>query len=544
MTLPHRDNPYSFDQFLTRRNTFDYYRDDPFLRELVQKYSGDQWETLHQRLLEFSPRVSYRWRDLADNVARPEVLPRIQHYDGHNHRIDRIARPRETEILEREIFSQGLFSARTTPWEHFVKRFLLHQNGEFGVMCPLACTEGLIVLLKYYPDHDTPELDQILLHCKEGIDGDFGIGAQFMSEIQGGSDIPSNLLEARPDGKGYRLYGSKFFCSAMQADYAVVTARVTGSDKVGTFVAPAWLPGDKERERRNGYVINRIKWKMGTSELPTAEVEYQGAAAYAVGPVDRGVASAVGIVLTLSRLAVGSSSGGAMLRAVREALLYGRFRDVFGQKIQQFPLTARQLEEMAEAAQRTTAGAFKVYDMFLRQGRKLQVGLKSDEPVEVQKQRFNLRELILMQKISTAHECVDIIRKAMSIFGGHGVMEDFSSLPRLYRDAAVHELWEGPRNVLLTQIYRDLQRAARWYDPAEFAATVLNGAPGHQVEERVAQLNELLKKPVLSVPNRASLMAAGEWESFCGRFFRVYQEQALREVGGEQPTINESLTNE
>lgn len=77
-------------------------------------------------------------------------------------------------------------------------------------MCPLACTEGLIALIDHYPGHGSAELDRIYRHCREGIEGDFGIGAQFMSEIQGGSDIPSNLLEAVPEGRRYRLYGSKF----------------------------------------------------------------------------------------------------------------------------------------------------------------------------------------------------------------------------------------------------------------------------------------------------------------------------------------------
>ena len=95
-------------------------------------------------------------------------------------------------------------------------------------------------------------------------------------------------MEAEPDGRYYRVYGSKFFCSAVHADYAVVTAKVTGSEKVGTFIVPSWLPGDKEKEKRNGYVINRIKWKLGTVELPTAEIDFQGALAYPIGPTDRG----------------------------------------------------------------------------------------------------------------------------------------------------------------------------------------------------------------------------------------------------------------
>ena len=530
MSLPDRNNPYNFDAFLAQRDNFDFYRDDPFLQRIVRKYAGDERDQLHEKLLAFSPKVSFRWRDMADSIARPEVHPQMLHYDAHNHRIDRIVRPMETSVLEREIFSEGLFSSQTTPWEGFVKRLLIHQIGEFGVTCPLACTEGLVALTEHYPDHGVPELDRILQHCKEGIDGDFGIGAQFMSEIQGGSDIPSNLLEAVPDGKNYKLYGNKFFCSAMHADYAVVTAKVTGSEKVGTFIVPSWLPGDKSKERRNGYTINRIKWKMGTCELPTAEVDYNGAVAYAVGPTDKGVANAVGIVLTLSRIAVGISSGAAMLRAAREARMYSEFREVFGSKAGQFPLAARQIKAIVDTSQRTIAGAFKLYDTYIKLGRKLVPGLKTDEPLEVLKQRFILRELILMQKITTAYEAVDVIRTALSIFGGHGVMEEFSSLPRLFRDAIVNELWEGPRNVLLTQIYRDMQRATQWFDPAEFVSNALDGVPQEKVGQFSEALKRLLTRPVLTGVNADSLEAAGEWEEFCDDFFRTYQAQALAEA--------------
>ena len=531
------DNPYTFDAFLEKRMSYDFYRDDPFLQRTLKKHAASEWDSLHSKMLEFSPKVSFRWRDMADKIARPEARPYILHYDAHNHRVDRIVRPLETVAMENEVFSLGLFSRHITPWEQFTKRFLLYQLGEAGVTCPITCTDGLIALIEHYPDHGVPKLDRILAHCKEGIEGDFAIGAQFMSEIQGGSDIPANLLEAVPDGGNYRIYGNKFFCSAMQADYAVVTARVVGSQKVGTFVVPSWLPGNKDRECRNGCVINRLKWKMGTSELPTAEVDFNGAVAYAIGPVDRGVASAVGIVLTLSRIAVGVSSGATMLRAAREALMYSRFRDAFGMKIDQFPMAARQVRNLVETAQRTTAGAFRLFDLFIRLGSKLQPGLASGDPLETRKQRFNLRELILMQKVTTAYETVDVIRLAMSIFGGHGVMEDFSSLPRLFRDATVNELWEGPRNVLLTQIYRDLQRASEWYGPSEFIANILEGSPKELVDHFSSTLKKLLSRPMSGLDEEVMRMA-GEWEEFCDSLFRTYQKQALAEVG-EAPIINE-----
>ncbi|MFH0825135.1 MAG: acyl-CoA dehydrogenase family protein [Pseudomonadota bacterium] len=522
---------YSFGPFLEKVQRIDFYRDDPFLRKVTEHYAGDDWPLLDEKLLAFSPPVSFRLSDLASEAARPEFRPFLQHYDAYNNRVDRIVRCRETLIIEKEIFGEALFSDRTSPWERFVKRLVLHELGEIGVLCPIACTEGLIALIEAFPEGRHPEVERILMHCKEGMGGEFGIGAQFMSEIQGGSDIPANLLEAHPRGDRYELFGNKFFCSAIHADYGVVTAKVKGTDDIGTFVVPSWLPDDKELQKRNGYRINRLKWKMGTVELPTAEVDYDGAVAYAVGPVNRGVANVVGIVLTLSRIAVGIAGAATMLRATREAVVYSAFREAFGRKIGEFPLAAKQLKDIVRTTQRTTAGVFKVYDLYLRLGGRLQGGLNSDKEGDRKKARFNLRELIILQKLVTAYEAVDVIRKAISFFGGHGVIEDFSALPRLFRDATVNELWEGPRNVLLTQVFRDIQRAAAWYPPEEFVGSVLEGASKDTIRELSSSLKAFLQEPPLMGHDEAAMDRAGDWETYCEDLFRAYQERALEEVG-------------
>ncbi len=532
-SLANRDNPYSFDDFLEKLTHFDFYADDPFFQRCVKHYCADEWPALDLNLRAFSPNVSFRMRDLADHIARKERHPYLDHYDAHNHRIDRIVMPEEARILQKETFSQGLFSEKMSDWESFTKRFILNQLGEASVMCPLACTEGLIEIIAAYPEDRTQEVAKILRHCQEGVDGDFGLGAQFMSEIQGGSDIPSNVLEAVPDGDHYRLYGTKFFCSAAHADYTVVTAKVTGTEDVGTYVVPSWLPGNKEKEKRNGYRINRLKWKLGTAELPTGEIEYHGALAYAVGPTNRGVANAVGIVLTLSRITVGLSAAAAMLRAVREAFFYSEFRDVFGRKICQWPLANQQVRDLVEAVQRSIAGAFKIYDLFLRLGKKLQPGLASGESTDMQRARFKLRELIILQKICIAYEATDVIRRAMSIFGGHGVMEDFSCLPRLLRDSMVNELWEGPRNVLLMQIYRDVLRVSSWYPQDQFVSDILEGAPKETVEEFSTELKDFMRKPPFYELTSESLERSSRWDSFCDRLFKTYQTIALKEVGRE-----------
>ena len=533
MSLPDRNNPYSFENFLNRLHSFDFYADDPFLQKTLKYFADDEFVELDRKLRKFSPKVSFRWRPLTDTGGKPNKLPYVEHYNAYNQRIDRIVRAAETLQLEKEIFREGLFSSKVTAWESMAKRYLLFQLGEFGVMCPITCTEGLVALIQQFPEDHTPDVKAILKHCTEGLDGDFGIGAQFVSEIQGGSDIPSNLLEAVPENNHYRLYGSKFFTSAVHADYAVVTAKVSGSEDIGTFIVTSWMPGNKEKEIRNNFRINRFKWKMGTCEVPTAELDYDGAICYSVGPTNRGVANAVGIVLSLSRIGIGISSAADITRAAREAQLYAEFRDVFGFKIGQWALANQQVRDLVHEAQRCLAGLCKIYSLFQELGGRLQPGLASDEALGRRRRRFLLRELIIMQKLVTASDSVDALRKGISIFGGHGVIEDFCSLPRIFRDVAVNELWEGPRNVLLMQIFRDMLRAAEFYPTDIFLNDLLSGAPQNDIDDLGHRALKFAAKPPFQKLDRDSRLQAVAWEEFIVDVFRAYQETALREVGPE-----------
>lgn len=528
MSLPDRNNPYNFNEYLAWRDSVDFYTDDPFIQKVLRCYADEDYKVADEEAREISKKVSFVWKNMADAIAWPEKRPYMMHYDGHHNRIDRIVRPQETEQMEREIFAEALFSKQKSPWIKLIKMYLIYQNGEACIACPITCTEGLVEILERYAD--TPPLKKILEHCRDGNEAGFGIGAQFISEIQGGSDIPANVLEAVFEDGGWRLYGNKFFCSATHADYALVTAKPAGSEIVALFTVPSWLPGNKEKEIRNGYTIDRIKWKMGTSELTTAEISYNGALAYPVGPLDRGVANVVGIVLTYSRLTVGISSAAFMTRAVREVKQYVEFRNAFGLKIGQFPLVAGQLGSIDHAAKRSTAGAFKLYQEFLNLEGGLKGGIISNEPEVLRRKRFKIRELIMLQKIVSAWDCTDVVRRAMSLLGGHGVMEDFSCLPRLYRDSAVNELWEGPRNVLLTQIHRDFQRASSWYPAAECVQDMLAGADSDIVNKLAAEVSELISYPSLFNLDEQTIQICQRWDRVCQDLYHVYQDRAMGEV--------------
>ncbi|MBD3228795.1 MAG: acyl-CoA dehydrogenase [Candidatus Lokiarchaeota archaeon] len=551
-TEGNRNNPYSFDDYLLVRDNFNYYKDDKFLQSLLKKYTEDEFDNIDKEMRELSDIVSFRHRDLVNESAKLEnrlKCTQVQHYDAFNHRIDRINRCAETEILEKEIFDLGLFdSKRNTAWSRFAKLLLLYQNGEFGVMCPIACTHGMIWLMKKYLDELSPESKKIFHHLRDGILGDkrnsYGVGAQFLTEIQGGSDVPSNLAEAvfeEEEGEdGYsncwRIYGQKFFCSAMQCDYALVTAKpkdTPTAKKVAVFLVPSWLPGNKDKEIRNSFTIDRLKRKMGTAELPTAEITYNGAVAYPIGPFDKGLANIVGIVLTLSRLHIAIGTAAAGLRGAREAYLYAQFREAFGVSIDNFPMMTNQINRLNNFAKRTAAGCFKIYKEFIDLGETFKAGLKELMTIDdlyLRKRWFRLRELILLQKIVLAYKGPEIIRLGISFFGGHGIMEDFSAAPRLVRDAFIMELWEGPRNVLLTQIHRDFSRVKDWYPAEDFVRDILDGMDPDLVEPMAAEFSRIMAHESLLVNDEETLTICRDWEDFSNELFKFYQLQALYEL--------------
>ncbi|MFW9894605.1 MAG: acyl-CoA dehydrogenase family protein [Candidatus Thorarchaeota archaeon] len=550
-----RNNLYSFNDYLIVKNSFNFYRDDLFLQALVKKYTGEDFEKIDTELKELSDKVSYQWRDLADEATRLEnriKCTTIQHYDAYNHRIDRIRRAAETEKLENEIFAVGLYDPkRNSAWGRFIKMFLLYELGESGVMCPVACTHGMVWLMQKYEKSLDSESRKILSAIRDGVNGEYSLGAQFVTEIQGGSDVPANLCEAvfeveeGPDGISncWRIYGQKFFCSAMQADYSVVTAKPKGvksSTKVAAFVVPSWLPGNKEREIRNSYTIDRLKQKLGTAELPTAEITYNGAVAYPIGPLEKGLANVVGIVLSISRLHVAFGMASGCLRIVREAILYAQFRSAFGIPVSNFPLMINQINDLRHFARRAAAGCFKVYSEFIHFEEELISGIRDIQKIDnlkERKRRFRLRELIMLQKIVVADQAPTIIRKAISFFGGHGIMEDFISFPRFYRDSLIMELWEGPRNVLLTQIHRDLQRVSKWYPADEFIRDILDGVEDVIVEPLANSFNRIISHESLLTNDEKTLAICREWEELSTKIFNLYQEQALAELNYKEKPL-------
>jgi alkylation response protein AidB-like acyl-CoA dehydrogenase len=451
---------YHFDPYLDARSQ-DWFGDDALLGRLLDELApvADR-----SRLAPWGRSVAGPLRALAEESARPENAPRLLHHDAYDRRIDSIVLPASThEALSLVAGDAVLGALQGDPFVHYAMVYLLAQNGEAGVACSVACTDGLVRALDALGDGEPHR--RALKQVRDSSPGRYAHAAQFVTEIQGGSDVPANVVRAVSDGEAFRLRGQKWFCSNINADWFLVTARsdsATGTEPpVGLFLVPAFVDeASRSENRRNGYCIDRLKDKLGTRELATAEVTFDGAVAWSVGPLDRGLPNLLRYVLTPSRFACVVFAAAALRQAERIAGDYARFRHAFGRPIADYPLVARTLDRIARARAASLSGMFELLRLW--QAAEAD-GYRGDDAV-----RFRI--LLSLAKPVWTRRATTLLHDAMMVLGGNGIEERFSTLPRLFRDCVIMETWEGPHSLLYTQALNDLVRFD--VDPADFVHRV------------------------------------------------------------------------
>ncbi len=427
---------------------------DPHVRELLVRYGRGEPEGFAR----FGADVAGPLDRLAIETNRDENLPRLRRYDDVGNRIEAVAFHPDYHSIGRAAYRTGLMGLYREPGrelETLTYAYLLGQNGEAGHTCPFACTAGMIRSLQAAAADaaDQPVLagsvsaEQAAAWLERLYDPDYDTHAhasQFLTEVQGGSDVGANALVARQNGDRWHLSGEKWFCSVVDAQLFLVTARPEGAPPGTGGLAAFVVPRSLADGSPNRFVIRRLKVKLGTRSMASAELDFVGAEAWRVGDFRRTVER----VLNTSRVYNAMVAAGLLQRAAREASAYSRHRLAFGRSIRQFPVIARIVARLQTEAYAARASTFWIADMADRAatGR----GVEGEEPA--------WRMLVNLNKMWTALTCPAAIRDAIEVFGGNGAIEEFSVLPRLLRDAMVVEAWEGGHGVLCAQLLRDSQR--------------------------------------------------------------------------------------
>jgi alkylation response protein AidB-like acyl-CoA dehydrogenase len=321
-------------------------------------------------------------------------------------------------------------------------------------MCPLAMTDAAArVLTDVAPEALRERLVPRLTSTDPST---FITSGQWMTERTGGSDVSqtstvAHLLDrGTPEGDVHALSGVKWFTSATTSEMALALARIDDDGRVveGSRGLTLFCV-DVVREPGGGYrglLVNRLKDKLGTKALPTAELTLTGVPARRLGEAGHGVKNIAGM-LNITRFYNSAAASSAMAQAVARARAYAWKRHALGAPLAASPLHASTLDDVEGDAAGALALVMEVASLLGRS----EVGVATDD------ERRRLRALIPLAKLTTGKQVVACVSECLECFGGAGYVEN-TGLPRMLRDAQVLPIWEGTTNVLSLDVLRAEQK--------------------------------------------------------------------------------------
>jgi len=421
--------------------------DGPLRRILQRRLAPGTFETIEPELDRLGELAAGPMTALAREAERD--APRHVPFDAWGRRVDKLElAPAWTELLAiaaREGIVAGAYERRVgaaSRLAQLAKLYLYHPSSAIA-SCPLAMSDGAARVLEL---HATPEQrERVLPRLLARDPSQAWTSGQWMTERSGGSDVSETGTTARATADGrWELSGVKWFSSATGAEVALALARIAGDPpgNRGLSLFLIELDGQVGRTIR----ILRLKDKLGTRALPTAELELDGCRAELVGDRGRGVAT-VATMLNVTRYYNTVCAAGYLARGLQLARDYATRRRAFGALLVEQPLHAATLADLAAEH----AGALELAaECAALLGREECGEATADE-------RARLRLLTPVAKLVTARQAVAGAAEALEAFGGAGYVEA-TGLPALVRDAQVLSIWEGTTNVLALDALRAIER--------------------------------------------------------------------------------------
>ncbi|GAB3807080.1 acyl-CoA dehydrogenase family protein [Micromonospora zhanjiangensis] len=192
--------------------------------------------------------------------------------------------------------------------------------------------------------------------------------------------------------------------------------------------------------------LHRLKDKLGTWALPTAEIGLSDAYAVPLGDPDVPGLSRAMTLVVVTRVHNAAAAAGGMRRGLAYARAFADARQVAGGTLADSPLHRATLGALAVDA----AGAFVLAGHAFTLLGRTEVGADPAAAAE-------LRIVAPLAKLATGRLAVASAVEYVEAFGGAGYVED-TGVPRLLRDAQVLPIWEGTTNVLALDVLRATAR--------------------------------------------------------------------------------------
>ena len=384
---------------------------------------------------------------LADRLNEP----RLTQWDAWGNRVDKIELTPLWRVAERIAAEHGVVATAYEQTHGSLSR--VHQCALAYLFtpstdiysCPLAMTDGAARTL--LSSGNQTLIDRAVPHLTTRDANEFWTAGQWMTELTGGSDVGLSETVAKPephDSKSFRLYGRKWFTSAISSQIALTLARPEGNPPGGRGLALFYLETRDEQGRPRNIEINRLKDKLGTRKVPTAELNLIGTPAQLVKGTTDGVRN-IAPLLNVTRLWNGISAVALMRRGVALAYEYAGKRVAFGAPLSEKPLHTDTLSGLQAESEAAFHLAFYVAELT---GRSETREISEDDALL-------LRLLTPVMKLTTGKQAVMVASEVLECFGGAGYVED-TGLPVLLRDSQVLPIWEGTTNVLALDTLRAL----------------------------------------------------------------------------------------
>ena len=313
--------------------------------------------------------------------------------------------------------------------------------------CPVAMTDGAARTLLLHGDLD----DMAIMGRLTTRDYEQAwTSGQWMTETAGGSDVGrTGTVAHRGEDGTWRLTGTKWFTSATTSEMALTLARPEGAPEGSKGLTLFRIHRNLDDGTRNNIVVRRLKDKLGTRSMPTAELELEGALAYPIGdPYDGGGVRRIATMLNITRIHNSWGATAAVARGLAWARAYARVREVFGRPLHTLSAHRATLTDMAVDYAACLALTLRCCQLMGR----VEHGVASESEAAL------LRGLTPLTKLSTGRWSIAAVTEAMEAVGGVGYCED-STLPALVRNTHVIPIWEGTTNVLALDFLRASARS-------------------------------------------------------------------------------------
>ncbi|KIW31227.1 uncharacterized protein PV07_02892 [Cladophialophora immunda] len=460
--------------------------DESYKRVLEWYLPPHVLEVVNHRLTKFAEEaISPEINELISNAESQQPYVKTHNVWGARYPYDRLVTSHGWKELGKWGSKNGVIALGYEEEFKEYRRLVQHAfNYTFSASsavysCPVSMTSGAARLvskqLSSVPaDHPFHEIYRLLI-AREGN----WISSQWMTERPGGSDVQNSetvaVYSPLPNKTGrygsieegdYLVSGFKFFSSATDCDMALILAK-TESGQLSLFVAPTRRTVDIDGKRQqvtNGVRIHRLKNKMGTKELPTAELELNNVRAHLIGPLDRGIAT-IALLLNVTRTHNFITALSCWRRGMAIAKSFAKIRTTIDQPLWTFPMHLRMLANMEVKHRGALQLAFFTTAL-------LSFADNGFPPEHIQRKGYvplpspgEQTEIILRTLTATAKAVICktgtlSLQECQEAMGGVGYMDEPDepefNISRLMRDTAANMTWEGTTNVLSSEVVRHL----------------------------------------------------------------------------------------